>query len=330
LNIIDDIDSLAQVVKRYRSERVLITFHSFGDTDAVSSAFTLSSYFEDCIVATPDTITTNARRMLKNNGYDTKVSNTFDGEAELIVLVDVNNFEGCGRFAEELGRAKSQVLIIDHHARVEFKKGSDNVLSFNDESHNSAASIVMDLMDALGIQLKEAEARMLLMGIISDSAEFKNSTPKTFSQIGRLLQIGNTDYPTVIEQMFTPPDAKSREHSTSEFFRSKTMVKKGILFIYGDVAGAANMPADNGIRIGADVSMFRSIGKNEVSISARLRPPLDERYGIHLGKIMKELSPLIGGTGGGHPCAGGAYGPKKSGSAEFMAEFVDRILDAIK
>ena len=328
--MINDIASLVQLVKKYKDSRVFITFHSFGDTDAVSSAFMLSSYFKNASIGTPDTITNNARRMLKKNGYNPDVPSAFDSRADLVILTDVNNFEGCGKFERNLKDTTAKILIIDHHAKSDSNENRANVSAFDDEGHNSAASIVTDLMEALGRQPNEREARMLLMGIISDSAEFKNSTPKTFAQIGKLLQIGKTDYPSIIEQMFVPPDARERERATLELFNSKVMTKKGLLFIYGDVDGPANVAADNAIRIGADVSFFKSESRREVSISARLRPPLDKRYGIHVGKIMKELSPMIDGTGGGHPCAGGAYGPNKPGGPEFMGAFIDRIIRALK
>jgi bifunctional oligoribonuclease and PAP phosphatase NrnA len=326
---LSDIESLKQTILQYRDKRVMITFHSVGDADALSSAFLVARFFPNHIIVTPDRITSNARRMLHNSGENPEaISNSFDKSAELIVMVDVNNFEGCEPLTSQLEKTSSTILIIDHHSPTTIEK--ENVLSFNDESHNSAASIVMDLLESARLQINSNEARMLLTGIISDSAEFKNSTPKTFMQVGKLLQIGKTTYPSIVEQMFIEPDPKSRAESAEDLFSSRMEVKSGLLFMYGRSKGPANIPADHAIRIGADVSIFINESASEVSISSRLRPPLDRKYGIHLGKVMRSLAPLIKGTGGGHPCAAGAYGGFKDGGPKFLDEFIHRILESAR
>lgn len=328
MKTLGSLKELADVIARYRERRAMITFHSVGDTDALSSAFILSKLFRSCTIATPDRITSNSRRMLRDNGYNLDtIATAFDLEAELIVLVDVNNFEGCAMFAEYLETTKSQILIIDHHAPIPIT--AENVTAFNDETHNSAASIIFDLMEMIGERLNEHEARLLLMGIISDSAEFKNSTPKTFTQIGKLLQIGNTDYPSLLEQMFIEPDPRTRERSIRDLFGAKVLIGKGLLILYGSTLGPANIAADNAIRVGADLAIFRSEHGNEVSLSARLKPPADRRYNLHLGKIMKRLSTIINGTGGGHACAAGAYGTRKDAGDRFIEEFIKVVLEHV-
>jgi nanoRNase/pAp phosphatase (c-di-AMP/oligoRNAs hydrolase) len=68
----------------------------------------------------------------------------------------------------------------------------------------------------------------------------------------------------------------------------------------------------------------------EVSFSARMRPPLDRKLHLHLGVLMQSLAKIINGTGGGHPCAAGAYGPLTSKGREFEDKFRERILDLIR
>ena len=97
------------------------------------------------------------------------------------------------------------------------------------------------------------------------------------------------------------------------------------IIIYGRCAERANVAADTALRLDADVSVFWTASKVEASISARLRAPLDKELGINLGTVMQEMGKIVGGNGGGHACAAGAYGPKRESAQEAGEEAVRRI-----
>lgn len=59
-------DELCDLLKEYRDKRVVLTFHTIGDRDAVGSAVALSTFFPRSEVVTPDFITNNAKRMLSS------------------------------------------------------------------------------------------------------------------------------------------------------------------------------------------------------------------------------------------------------------------------
>lgn len=321
-----DIKRLQEILASYRNKRVLLTFHSIGDTDSVSSAFGMSRYFSNAKIAAPDFITANCKRIMERLGFSEKlISRKFDADADLVVLLDVNNLEDCGAFRAELEKFKRTILIIDHHAPSRVEK--DNVLAFNDESHNSAASIVYQLIKG-SVKIDRKLASLLATGIISDSAEFRNAFPKTFVQVGELLEMGGIDYTSLLQEIQHPAAPETREMFIGDLFRSTIRVMNGMLVAQGRARMHANVIADDAIRIGADVSIFYTVDKKEVSFSARLRPPLDRTHKIHLGRLMKELATIIGGQGGGHPCAAGAYGPKKENADKFLNAFVSRVTEA--
>ncbi len=318
------IDALSFLIKENKDRRVLITFHSIGDTDSVTSAVSLSKYFANARVATPDIITANASRILKRMGFESlSIGNNFDPDAELIVLTDVNNFEDCGEFRFQLEGFRGKTIIIDHHSPKEIQK--ENVFVFNDESYNSAASIVFALLKKLDQRLDEKTAMLLLAGIISDSADLRNSTPSTFMQIGELLGIARTEYPEVLEKMEHVADAAARARTMTDITKAKVDLVEGLLYVHGKAHAHANIAADAAINIGADVALFTAEDAKEVSFSARLRAPLDRRLGIHLGMIMKSLAGVINGNGGGHPCAAGAYGQLSTNADEFEKRFLEEI-----
>ncbi len=320
-----DLEELASLLLEWKSKRVLFTFHSIGDTDSIASAIALSSFFKNSTIATPDIITSNAKRIMKNFGYDPEsVKNRFP-LVDKVVLLDVNSFEECGAFHENLENFAGEMLIIDHHAPKPLAK--KDIYYFNNETYNSATSIVYAAISKARLGINSNIAKVLLAGIVSDSAEFRNATPDTFIQIGQLLKIAGFDYMELLENMQHVAEPESRLKSIEDIMSSKAEVKNGLLFMHGEAHAHANIAADYAIKIGADVALFYDMGEKEISFSARLRPPLEKKYNIHVGRIMQDVAKAIGGTGGGHPAAGGAYGPLKNASDNFVSQFIERILE---
>ena len=320
-------EELVGEIAKLKSKRVMISFHSLGDTDAIASAVGMSIVLHGSVIAAPDKATSNALRIMSKLGFDTSIiKESFVDDAEAVILVDVNNFENCGTFREKLSDFKGPVMVIDHHKKIEDK---DNMRIFDEESYNSASSIVYDLLHSFNISINVQLAKLLSMGIISDSAEFKNAMPDTFIQLGELFNTAKTTYMDLLEEVEHISPASERIKTINDILASKSVVHGNLLFMYGNAHAYANLAADDAIKMGADVVIFKSISNNEVSLSSRLRPTLDKKYGIHLGSIMKELSSIIKGTGGGHPCAAGAYGPESSSSDEFIEKFISKILDKV-
>ncbi len=319
-------DALEFIAKENKDKRVLITFHSVGDTDAVSSAVSLLDYFTNASVATPDFITTNAGRILKKLGFEPEtITNKFDESADLVIMTDVNNFEDCGPFKYRLEGFKGDILIIDHHMQKEI--GRERVSIFNDENYNSACSIVYELLVALGARISETTSKIILSGIISDSADLKNAGSKTFMQIGELLGAVGMDYPTFLDQMVHVADVQGRAKTLNDIIGARVDLYGDMLIMHGRAHSHANIAADYAIKIGADVGFFYAENDRELSFSARLRPPLDNKLGIHLGVIMKSIAARLNGNGGGHPCAAGAYGPLGSAKPqEIEGMFISEIL----
>jgi nanoRNase/pAp phosphatase (c-di-AMP/oligoRNAs hydrolase) len=319
-------NSLLFLIKEAKdnNKKVLITFHSVGDSDSVASAIALKQYFENVKVITPDYITANATRMLKVAGFKPEeISKDFDENSDLVILVDVNNFEDCGRLNYYLKNFDKNIIIIDHHVIHNIEK--ERVFVYNDENSNSTSSIIYELLKQLKFNISINTKYILLYGIISDSADLKNAFPNTFTEIGELLKDTNTNYQSLLNMIEPLVDPKSRLNVLIDVCSAEKYIIGDILFFYGNSHTHANVSADISLKAGADLALFFSIGMEGISFSARLRETLDKKYNIHLGKIMKELAPIIRGNGGGHPCAAGAYGPVIATEKEFKEIFIDKI-----
>lgn len=306
-------------------KRFLFTFHSIGDRDAVGSAVAFSKCFKNVKIGTPDFITNNARNMLREVGYEERIGLASTEDTDVVVVFDANNLGSLGSFAEELLGFKGLVLFIDHHLPPNEDFGR-NFMLFSDESYNSTASIIYDLIIKLGKDVDAEMAVLLLNGIISDSADFRNATAYTFTQIGKLLEIAKMNYADIMEYFHEKIPLENRYATIKDISSSNIEIVGKYLLIYGQAKAHANVTADLAMKIDADASLFWSASEKEVSISARLRPPLDKKLSLHLGRVMQHVSKFIGGNGGGHPCAAGAYGPNKDG----LEKAVETALAEIK
>ncbi len=320
-----DFASLCSLLKKWRQRKALITFHSVGDRDGVASAIALSHCFENAVVATPDFITGNSKRMLSEASYAGSILPEFPGDVEIAIVTDANRLDILGAFGERLKTFSGSVLFLDHHALPEGADEVPNSFIFNDEGYNSASSITYEVLKAMGIQTGRSISILLLNGIIADSANLQNANALTFRQIADLFEASGLTYADVSEYFHEASSATHRQRLMQDLFSSKLEVISKYLLVYGEASSHANTAAEKMLELGADASVFWVIREKEVSISARLRQSLDRRLGIHLGRIMEDAAKHIDGTGGGHPCAAGAYGPSKEKAKDAYAYVINML-----
>ena len=322
-----DFRELANTIKSFQGKQVTLAFHSIGDSDGVGSAIALSSLFKNSRIMTPDFITHNARELLLLAGYKEKLDTKFPPNTEVLIITDTNNFYELGKLTKSLSDFTGEILFIDHHLLPKGDIGKVKI--FNNEDYNSTSSIIYDLFLEMGVEPTRQAALLLLDGIIADSAEFRNATKLTFRQISELLGYSGKSFTEILEFFHESVPLERRNSLINEIQNSKLETVGNYLLIYGIAESHANIAADMAIRIGTDAALFWTIRKEEFSISARLRPPLDKRLNFHLGTVMQVVGEMISGNGGGHPCAAGAYGPGKERSEEAIKKALREIRKAL-
>lgn len=313
---------LCKLIQSYKSRKVSITFHTIGDRDSVSSAVLLSEFLGEAEIITPDFITRNAERMLKDLNYKDIISKPID-KPEAIIVLDTNTIETLGGLKPQIQKSDAEILFIDHHTAPREPYARAKI--FDDESFNSTSSIIYEALNELGFKFTDRNSRLILYGIVSDSAGFKNATALTFKQISSLLTILNADFAEIMYNTSSVSPPQTRIEEINDMLKSKIEKCGSYIIMYGKTSMHANEVAERAIGIGADVAVFWSVNKKEASISTRLYPSLDKKLNLHLGKVMQDAAPLIDGNGGGHPCAAGAYGPKISGAEQAVSKVIAEI-----
>lgn len=317
-----NIKDIKTIIKNNKQTKVAIVSHSISDMDFMASAISLSEYLSNSKIVIPDKINQKVINILAEFKIVYAVTNKLS-DYDLIIMLDVNHFDTCGKLSDELIKTTKDIVIIDHHVPNRIDK--NNVYVFDSEEYTSTSNIMYQILTDLKVDLTPMMAKLLLAGIISDSAELRNSNSQTFCDISRLLKISKTSYTTILSKISYNFKTKERYKILEDISNSNKLMINGILLLYGKSKTPAHITADIAIRSGADAAIFYSIYQKEISFSTRLLHPIDTKYKIHLGLIMKNLSQIINGSGGGHPCAGGAYGSKKENYEIFINEFIDII-----
>ncbi|MDE1846090.1 MAG: DHH family phosphoesterase [Candidatus Micrarchaeota archaeon] len=307
-----------------KEQKFLITFHSMGDRDCIGAALGLQSYLSNSVVATPDFVTSTSRRVLDSlSNKPELLTGKMPRDLFGVIVVDANNFEALGPFEEKLSTLKKPILFIDHH--LPHKEEKSKATLFNDESFNSTSSLVYSIINKLGVRPSRDVAVALLSGIIADSFDFHNMHALTFRQISELLESGGISYSRFMEEFADRVPAQNRLTALKDLTSANAEVIGNYLLITGTSSIHASIAAEEAMKVGADASVFWQIGEKEVSISARLKPPLDKTLSVHLGKMMQGIEGIINGHGGGHSGAAGAYGPGKANAKKAVDKIISQL-----
>lgn len=191
-----NISELACKLKSQTSVAIICHIRPDGDTlgSALALSFGLKSLGINSVVACDDEIPS---RFFFLNGID-QVKNCLDDEYSAIVAIDCADIQRLGSLFEKFNNHKN-TFVIDHHvSNTRFGK-------INFVLDNAAnAENVFDLLEEMGVVITEEIANFLLMGIMTDTGNFKhkNVTPKTL-KIASVLKEKGGDLNLIYYHMFS-------------------------------------------------------------------------------------------------------------------------------
>lgn len=305
-----DLKKVVRSLKELSS--AIVTFHSRGDLDACCSAYVLAKYFNFKVIA-PDLPASRALKLLGKFGKKPVVWNGEEIKEENFVIVDANSYSLFPLKFREILKNKNKVVIDHHQQREDMIEG----IVFNDTSFNSSSSIVFEILKKTKKNIAKQDAILLLFGIVDDSADFRNSTPKTFEQISQLLKISEASFYDVYQLLYSKETSKAlleeiKKIEYKEVTRIVNGEKKKAIIALGIVKeNFETRIAEILLSIGCNVAIIGSYSKEEKKLKISLRA-LNEKF-INLATLANRVGWSLGGSGGGHKNAAGIYwrGKKK-------------------
>ena len=256
------INELRQIIDG--AQNIIITCHRSPDGDALGASLALSRYLQsqgkDVNIIIPDAYP-DFLMWLPGTQEITRFDKHADKAelllkiSDLIFCLDFNTLNRVGENMESaLSASKAKKVLIDHHLNPDI----DAALTISLPQMSSTSEIVFELIEALGgyESMDKHTATCIYCGMMTDTGAFSynSNTPKTYSNIARLLEKGiNKDkiYRNVywvfsqnrmrlwghVLQNFQVSD----DGHASYFTISRSDMKK-YNFIKGDAEGLVNMP----------------------------------------------------------------------------------------
>ncbi|MCX6771482.1 MAG: DHH family phosphoesterase [Candidatus Micrarchaeota archaeon] len=282
------------------SKRIIITFHSGGDLDAVGGAIALSRALgRKAVIAAPDKPASAARKLLDYTGTPYSLFPEIKrAPNDFIIVLDSSSPQ---MLAHLTGIQPD--LMVDHHSRLGGEVAAKKVI--NDPSASSTCEILYFMLKPKD----RLSCIALLLGIISDSANFKSATPATFRAASDLLARSAISYSELLS-LSHAPDSFSERLEAVRSCASVSAERAGEHIIALAMAKSHEAHfADILVSLGADAA-FVGCEAEDGRISARARDSL--RGQVRLDRIMSEVGKVMGGSGGGHETAAAATGEKGS------------------
>ena len=286
---------ILKYIKKY--DTIIIARHIGADPDALGSQFALREIIKNKYPNKEVYAVGNPSSRFRFMGELDKIDDVLYDNSLLIVLdtpdikrIDINNFD-----------SYKNIVKIDHHPVVDDFANLSIVM----EDASSTAQILLELFFANRFKITESIARLLYLGVISDTDRFLHdyTSVKTFALVAKLLEETNIDFTSLYAPLYMRPLAEIRFQGY--IYQNMEITENGLAYIkitddllkeYGvDSASAGNMIND--LKFVNEIitwAFFTEDKKsNLIRVNIRSRGP-------YINEIASKYN------GGGHKYASGA------------------------
>jgi len=306
-----------------RDYSFLLLCHHNADPDSLGSAIAFSRYLTSLglknRIGVAQSVSSYAKRLLNFAQVEKNPAVLED----VVIIFDTSSLE-------QLEPVKvpddKYVIIIDHHIEKENPIRAD--IKIVDSSRTSTAEIVWELLEYFDFY-DEVSAKVLLAGIVTDTANFRYANSKTFKTVSKILERFDIQMGEIYNLVAPVSDENIDQAKRMAILKAcqRMEIKKvgNYIIAISKVSAYESLACKIFLQLGADVAIVGS-DKKGVRISARAKENLVKK-GLHLGKLMEKVGPIIDGSGGGHSGAAGANGKRNLEEAvKFLVKEIEMFL----
>lgn len=286
--------AVAKMIKKYNN--IVIARHIGADPDALGSQLALREMIKNMYPNKKVLAIGNPSSRFKFMGTLDKCDDIT--EPALLIVLDTPDIK---RIDGAILDDYDYVIKIDHHPVVDDFANLSIVM----EDASSTAQILLELFFANRFKITESIARLLYLGVISDTDRFLHdyTSVKTFALVTKLLEETNIDFTSLYAPLYMRPLAEIRFQGY--IYQNMEITENGLAYIkitddllkeYGvDSASAGNMIND--LKFVNEIitwAFFTEDKKsNLIRVNIRSRGP-------YINEIASKYN------GGGHKYASGA------------------------
>jgi nanoRNase/pAp phosphatase (c-di-AMP/oligoRNAs hydrolase) len=294
-----------------QDKKILITTHDLVDIDGFVSCIILQFFFNEYFRKPAYVFFTELSKPTKNfmKKFTTKFPEyIFDYETDIdpndydiCLLVDTNDISQLRFNNNRESKLEIPYIIIDHHHFNKTKQNKGNFASLNliSDSISSSAEIILKLLEYQNQNLTTPQKYLLAAAIIIDSGLFKYGNNNTIKTIGKLLD-NEVLFQDLLPMLEAEVDVSEKIAKIKGLQRVELIRKGDYLIGISNVSSFGASVSSMLIKTGFDIAIVYSEEKDKKIINSRAKKRICLKTGLHLGKILEDLSEYSAGSGGGH------------------------------
>lgn len=315
------------------NKKVLITSHNLVDIDGLVSCVGLKFFLnffsenERTIIYLPEiskaTRTFIDKLTMKFPKLEliTYVKEVSLSNFDIILILDTNNLAQTNLDVLE---SKIPFIFIDHHFNLkkDYELNLKNLNIIIDEI-SSTSEIIFEMFEYFNLKIPLPYKYLLISGILTDSGNFKYGNNDTIIRVSNLLD-NQVDFQEILSIMKNDTEIPEKIAKIKGLQRVQLIQHGEWLIGITHVSSYEANVAKSLIQIGFDIGIVYSTKKSKFRISTRASKYVCGKTGLHLGKILEEVSTEFEASGGGHDGAASLNGTNN------LEEILDKIIYKIK
>lgn len=306
------IQDLTALLDRVNARFVILLCHHNADPDAIGAALALSSLLQRIRprlrieIAAAEGPSRLSRRAFAAFSKGLTQAPLIE-EADAIILLDTNTIQQLGDWAERVEASNSPIVVVDHHAsHPETEQLA--TLTVADENASSTCEIIFRFFIDMNVQITEAEAKLLFLGIAFDTRHFILASSTTLKIVANLIDSGVKVQET-LPLLSMPMEESERMARLKASRRTRLLRIRKWIVAFSYVGAYQASSARALVSLGAHVAIVAGQQGDKLKISMRGSQQFHQATKVHLGRdLAKPLGEYLQGMGGGHAMSAGANG----------------------
>lgn len=275
----------------------LLATHRHADRDSLGSAVGLAGALDvDATICTPDGIAKPAQPLVTDGET---IEDPDVTTHDVVVVLDAPSTD---RIAP-VDPGKTDLVVVDHHSPDDLE--SIATAAYVDETAQSTAELVYEIVRAAEWELTEAVAYPLVVGILDDTGFLQAARPKQIRYVCELLPYIEgraADIAALFDPEPQPGERMAQLKATARasFYQAED-VAIGITHVGGFETAAAHALRGAGVAC----ALVWSEQSDHVRVVGRCSEAFASEFSLG-SELLPVLGAAYGGSGGGHDAAAGA------------------------
>ena len=307
-------EKVIEILKNLEGKRVLLLMHHNADVDSLASACVLKGFLSkknEVAIGASESLAKQTKKLLDMIEEEIVIDPDCS-EYDFVIVLDTSSLEQI----KTVKNVKVD-LVIDHHDKGDLKAEMELI----DKNAKATSCIIYIVLKELNYEFTKSDKKLLIAGIVSDTAHLRFANKEVFKIISELL--GDFSFGEILNLLAVEEDSSDRIATMKAAKRMEIYKINDLIIVFSKLGSHEAIAARNLVKLGADIAIVMTKKDNELRISSRGRERILSKD-VNLAEVFEKVGEFIEGSGGGHDLAGSANGKVKP--YESVKKFILREL----